>query len=536
MSESDIKVGEVRGGLFARKSSGLVRSVSTFDTFFYCLVQLAVTFVFFPIAFWVFYPGANMEIAGLVALVIAILEGVTYGLFTSVYPRSGGEYVPLSRATHPFIGFVASFSNTFWQIFFTGTIVQFGTTFGVAPLLTVLGLQTGNETLYNLGLWFNTPPGWFLFGSVILVAFLYQLYRGMRTYFRVQKWLFTIGLALYVIFLLVLLLGATGVWSFEGSYDKYFGAGAYQTLLTTAQADGVDLNPPFDWKYTLWFTIWPAWSFFFAVLSTAFSGEIKNVRRGQLIAIPLAQVVGGFLFIATGFLARLAISKEGLLAVGYVSTVMPDNFPLPFPWISTLASVMADNILLTIIINLAAIIMTTYVAASTAIYGTRGLLAWGIDGMAPTWLGKVSEKYRSPQNAILVTGIIAIIVLAVYSFTDWIRFLQGMAGMGVVFTVTTLAAALFPFMKRSVYEASPAKVEFLGIPLMTLFGIPGTIGLGYITYRVIVDADYGANKPISMAMFVAVFVIGAIWYFVARALRRRQGVDMGSRFEEIPVE
>jgi amino acid transporter len=533
---TQVKTGEVTGGVFARTSSGLVRSVSTFDTFFYCLVQLAVTFVFFPLAYWVFYPGAQMEVAGLIALAIAILEGVTYGLFTSVYPRSGGEYVPLSRATHPFIGFVASFSNTFWQIFFTGTIVQFGTTFGVAPLLAVLGLQTGNQALYNLGLWFDTPPGWFLFGVVMIVGFCYQLYRGMKTYFRVQKWLFSIGLALYVIFLLVLLLGAFHVFSFQGSYDHYFGAGAYQTLIDTAKAGGVDLNPPIDWRTTLWFTIWPAWSFFFAVLSTAFSGEIKNVRRGQLIAIPTAQVVGGFLFIATGLLARLAISKEGLLAVSWVSAIAPDKFPLPYSWISTLGSVMANNVLLTIIINFGAIIMTTYVAASTAIYGTRGLLAWGIDGMAPAWLGKVSERYRSPQNAILVTAVIATIVLAVYSFTDWIRFLQGMAGMGMVFTVTTLAAALFPFIKRKVYEASPAKVEIAGIPLMTLFGIPGSIGLGYITYRVIVDSDYGANSPISMTMFVLVFVIGAAWYFIARAIRRRQGVNMGARFEEIPIE
>ncbi len=108
--------------------------------------------------------------------------------------------------------------------------------------------------------------------------------------------------------------------------------------------------------------------------------------------------------------------------------------------------------------------------------------------------------------------------------------------MGLVFTVTTLAAALFPFYKRDVYIASPAKIEILGIPLMTLFGIPGTLGLGYVTYRVIVDADYGANSPISMAMFVGVIVVGAIWYFVARAVRKSQGVDMDARFEEIPVE
>jgi len=65
---------------------------------------------------------------------------------------------------------------------------------------------------------------------------------------------------------------------------------------------------------------------------------------------------------------------------------------------------------------------------------------------------------------------------------------------------------------------------------------PWPLGLAYVVYRVIVDSDYGANSPISMAMFIAVFIVGAIWYFVARAIRRRQGVNLDARFEEIPIE
>lgn len=99
-----------------------------------------------------------------------------------------------------------------------------------------------------------------------------------------------------------------------------------------------------------------------------------------------------------------------------------------------------------------------------------------------------------------------------------------------------MAAAFFRFTKREVYEASLARIEEKGLPVMTITGILGSIDLGYITYRVVVAADYGANSPISMAMFVGVFVIGAIWYFVARAVRKSQGVNMDARFEEIPVE
>ena len=49
--------------VFIRRSSGLVRSVSTLDTLFYCIVQLAIPYVMFNFAVYAFYPGASMEIA-----------------------------------------------------------------------------------------------------------------------------------------------------------------------------------------------------------------------------------------------------------------------------------------------------------------------------------------------------------------------------------------------------------------------------------------------------------------------------------------
>ncbi len=533
---SDTSTRSSSSGVFARESSGLVRAVSTFDTFFYCLVQLAVPFVLFNVAFWVFYPGANLEIATIVALVAAILEGVTYGLFLAIYPRSGGEYVPLSRSTHPLIGFVASFVNTFYQIFYTGTVSVFATSLGLSPLLTVLGLQLENESLTNLGLWFDSPAGWFVAGIVIVSVYCYQLYRGMKNYFQVQKWLYSAALIAFVIFLLVMVAGSAGAFNFPARFDHYAGVGAYQELLANARADGVDLSPAFDLRMTLFITIWPAFSFLFAVLSSSFSGEIKNVERGQLIAIPLAQLVGGALVFLTQLLGRLALGTDTLLAAGWVATVTPGEFPLAYPWLSTLVSIMADNILLTIIINSGVFILTAYVGASTAIYATRGLFAWGIDGMGPSWLGEASERTHAPTYAILVTWVVAVILLSLYALTPWLRVLSGLAPMGLVFLLTTAVAAIFPFLKPETYETSPARIQVAGIPLMTITGGLGSLMMAWIVYRALVDADYGANEPVSLGMMVAVIIVGAIWYFVWRAIRRREGVDMEARFDEIPIE
>lgn len=156
--------------------------------------------------------------------------------------------------------------------------------------------------------------------------------------------------------------------------------------------------------------------------------------------------------------------------------------------------------------------------------------------MAPSWLGEVSKKYRSPANAILTVGVLAIIFLIGYSYTDWFTAIVVTVPMGLVFTITTFVGGIFPFIKREVYQTSPARLEVGGIPVMTITGLIGSVIMGWIVYRAVVDVEYGAYTPESLRAWLVVFGVGIIWYFVARAIRRRQGVNMDARFDEIPIE
>jgi amino acid transporter len=524
-------------GVFARKSSGLVRTVSTFDTFYYCLVMIALPIGFLNLAALVFYPGASFTFGTTLALVGSVFIGLTYALFSAIYPRSGAEYVPLSRATHPLVGFVGSFSNVFWLTFYTGISAAFAATFGWAPLFTVLGLQLGNESMINLGFWFDSPVGWFVVGTVLIAVISLILYRGMALYFKIQRWLYTAALAGFVILLIVLALGAAGVLDFQATFNQYAGDGAYEQLVATAAAEGADLNPAPNSGMSLAFVIWPAFALLFAVWSTSFSGEVKNVTRGQLIAIPAAQILGGVLIILLGVLGLAAIGKEGLLAFGWVGLLSPENLPLPiYPWISTLASIMANNILLTIIIQVSALLLMMLTLAVDAIYATRGMLAWAIDGMAPSWLGEVSERYHTPKNAILVTAILALVFLALYSFTGALTVIAAQVPMGIVLALMAIAAAIFPFTKKDVYEASPARFQVAGIPLMTITGVLGTVVMVWVVYNTFIDPVFGANAPASLILMAMAFGGGVIWYFVVRSVRSKQGVDLDARFEEIPIE
>ena len=525
-------VGAVAGGMFVRKSSGLVRTVTTLDTLLYCILQIAIPYVMFNFAVYGLYPGASMELATIIAIVGSVGLGITYALFSSVYPRSGGEYVFLSRTAHPFIGFVVSFVVTFWQMYYTGVNGAFAATIGIAPLFTILGWQTENASLIGVGQFFDSPWGWFLVGAVVIAFFTAQLYVGMRTYFKYQKWVLSLALLGYLIFILTLVLGTVGVFDFKTNLEAISGQGAYQNLIDTASSQGLVLTPRISISSTMAFVIWPAFSFLFAVLSVAFSGEIKNVKRGQLYGIVGANLIAGTLLLLVSYFGRMAIGDAFVKAASFLGAIDP----LPYPWLTLLASVLGGNVLLTLIINLAMVLLLVYTIASAFIYATRGAFAWAIDGMAPSKLAEVSERYHTPTYTILLAVVVGLASLALYSFTDYMRIISGIIPFGIAFMIVAFFGMLFPYIKREVYQASPAKIEIAGVPLMTITGFIATLITAFVVYLAFVDDTYAANSTFSMWMIVIVFAVAAIWYFVARWVRSRQGVDMNALYKEIPIE
>jgi amino acid transporter len=534
---SEVSMQKSSSGVFARKSSGLVRTVSTFDTFYFSLNQMNPAIGILTAAALVAYPGASLEWATILVLIGAIFLGISYALFSSVYPRSGAEYVPLSRVFHPLIGFVGSFSNTIWQGFYFGVAPAYAAAFAWAPMFLILGLQLDKPGLIDLGLWFDSPVGWFTVGSVIVLAGAFVLYRGAGTFFKVQRYIFSLALFGFVVLLVVLGLGAAGVMNFEAAFDGYAGAGAYQALIDTAAGYEIPLTPDMNMAETLNFMIWPGFAVLLAVWSTSFSGEVKNVTRGQLIAIPTAQTVGTLIMLGIGFFARMALGDAGLRAFGIAALLDPDILPIPiYPWVSTLAALMTGSPLVSVIILGGILLLFLVNTPAVAMYSTRSMLAWSIDGLAPKWLGKVSEKYHTPSSAIIVITVVAIAFLALYSFTSFFSVLSAQISFSVVLGLTAFAAAIFPYVKRDVYESSSAKIEFLGIPLMTISGLIAAVTMGFVGYRTAIDPINGANTPQSIGTIVGTFVVGALWYFYFVNKNKKEGVDMDARFDEIPVE
>ena len=513
-------------GVFTRASSGLVRQVKTDDVMFYGWNQIALSYLIFIVLAWSAYPGASMEWAALLATIGGVALGVCYAMLATVYPRSGGEYVFISRIIHPGVGFAVSFSFAFWQIFYYGVNGAFLAIYALSPFFGVLGVQANSSALLNISTWFSSHWGIFLTGSFMIIFFAVLQARGIGRYFRWQRYASYLALVSLIITIIVLTLAATGVFDFQSNFNHLAGAGAYQRIVAGTHI------PAGSFSETLKFMIWPAFSIWFAVIAVSFSGEVKNVQRGQMIGINGAMVTMGIATIVLCFLYRHAFGTAFLLSS---STSSHYHLAAP-PFVNVFTGIAGGNMVLTILTFGWVLAIAFFVGATTLVYSTRAMLAWSIDGVAPERLGDVNDRYHSPHWTILVSAIIAEVWLALFAFTTLLGPISGFLGFTFSFLAVSLTAIVFPFVKRDVFENSPIAWRVGRVPVISIIGVVSTIFMVYGISRILVDNTYTPHLAFGDIGALIVLAVGAITFYVARAYRRSRGVNIDQRYKEIPIE
>ena len=110
------------GATFERRASGLVREAGTLDVLIYNInfvslgLMAALVFLFST----AFYPGANLYVTALLTFLVVIPTSLVFAFFAASMPRSGADYVFVSRALHPALGMMSSWNNTVWWFIYGG--------------------------------------------------------------------------------------------------------------------------------------------------------------------------------------------------------------------------------------------------------------------------------------------------------------------------------------------------------------------------------------------------------------------------------
>lgn len=528
--------------LFTRKATGLVREGRTRDALFYNVMwsSVALTFAFYWL-FIGFYPGSNAFVGVGIAAALGLPGAFLYAMLTQVMPRTGGDYVFNSRSLHPSIGFAANFSYCVWLAITIGVYTTYIADYGFGAFGRTMAGFTGAHGWLSFGEWFSTEWGLFITGTVVLLisAGLF-VYGGTKLFFKVQIVCFVLYIvgAILMPTLIGIFQSKSGFIANFNSYAANLGTPhAYSDLLASAKKGGY---APSKFSLELSFRSVSVWWFIFGFIfsSTYFAGEIRLQKRTHLKSMPgavLVAVIALLILIPTfSHVANYAFN-------GQLATATPSAYGFAagapaYPEIMGIASGSAVWGVIMIVGFTAGLLIWL---PQTLLLVSRSMFAWSFDRIMPERLSWVEPRSRSPLIAIGIMLALSIGSTAIYSFTTWFSTISVLLGLSLTLIVTAVSGMLLPFRQRAMVAASPYARKVAGIPLFTLVGGLALLGFSTAVFVLLWDPGSGASisqNPGKIELAAIVYAVGFAIYFLSRAIRRRQGIDLELAHRELPPE
>ena len=548
-------VGPGGSGVFLRKATGLVREVGLFDAFVMNTIgmNVAIGAVFLFLQAPAFFPAGNMLLAVVIGtLTMAFTLLWVYSEFAAAMPRSGGDYVFVSRALHPFVGWLMSFSQGAWLIFFwVGFNAWFALVFAVPVSLTTIGAVTGqtvwttmSDKLLAQYDFLGVHTQWLViaFGTLINVAFGALLIFGGQGYWRWQKVAFFFAGGTILLGVIFLLFRGGDISQMWNAFVDRAGGLHFNEIIPAASQAGYPGAGGFSFKETLLMLPWVFFVVGYAQGSAQIGGEVKRAARNQYIAMVGGVLVNGAVLALLVILFVRAAGTNWIGSLGFLGTTSPDTLQLPggiLPGFNLIISLFSTNVLVLLFIGIGFVMWAVNGTPLSELQATRYMLAWSLDRTVPPQAGNVSDRFHTPVVAIVfatITGELALILLTVNASAS---LLGALLAQILAFIVVSIAGIVFPYRLKSVWESAGGR-RILGIPAVTLAGIGGVLVLGgmmsIFIFNDSVNGAFAVTRRLSLYFMIGVVVAGAIWYAVAYFVNKSRGVDLGLVYREIPPE
>ena len=574
--------------LFVRKATGLVREIGAVTA---VIIVLANTIglgwqkrVFqytgkAPLPENMYFAGIPpMAMAFIIGGIAILLSVLAVSVLSAAMPRSGGGYVVISRVLGPVWGFLGAwleFLSIAWSFGIIAVAVFEGLYFIMGPIA--------------FGLNFTTPGGipqdvfLFLVGIVLVVVFTVIGVFGIKLTGLLLQGMFWIPavLTFYVFGLLSqattanVQLGMTNVLGHapgdyvtaalnQGLDAKGMSAGGYVGAVQTA-------------------LIGAYFAYIGYAASTFVAGEIKEANKSLPRTLILASLLIIALYVSISLVAANAIkgiapatvngNTYSLLSawsyLSYGGGSLSPGLPNVSLWTTTLAGLTGNAIGLGGANFLLVVFGVLWIANDIPPFiltGSRILFAMSFDRVLPTRLSNINDRFHSPINAVIITGVIAI--LGCFSESQILdvghtlnqggnTLISNVLGSGggvqitdfydsFFFTLFTLSLVILPLRasRRQIFETAPYKPGGKwGMVLIGIGGFAANLVVDYF-FAVAPGGDFGLgsinwssptlfNDLFAVIFTIIVAVLGIVVFFVHR---NRRGINYSTIFAQIPPE
>ena len=391
--------------------------------------------------------GPAAALAYFIAGIVILPAAFSKAEMSTAMPEAGGTYIFIDRAMGPLMGTVAGFGVWFSLIF--------KASFALAGLGAYLSI-------------FNLPGKPIALGLAALLIVLNV--SGAKASGSAQT-----VVVVFVLIGLALFMFRAGFSVEPTNLKPFFSHGKFKVLATAALVFG---------------------SYAGVTKVASVAEEVKDPTRN----IPKGMVVPLFLMmILYPLITLIMIGVAGEEALGQSET--------PVAFVAGLVAGNTGRVVMAILAILALVSM----ANAGLLAASRYPFAMARNGLAPSALSRINPKTAIPTNSTLATGIVMIILIAVFPLTELAKLSSGF--QLVVFSILYLAPIAFRQSKVEYYKPT-FKAPFY--PWLQIFGIVGSL---------VLLSQLGA-VPILGAL--SIMGGGVIWYRVfgrARASRESALLD-----------
>lgn len=537
-------VGETaRLPIFARNTTGLVRNVSLVNMVAFNASStnpLGLGLLYYAFGF-ILFPHGNPYLALLISGVACFFVWMTFALFSAAMPRIGGDYTINTRILPPWLalsGNVGMFLNglTGAPIFAYWFVTQ-----AISPALSVIGAVTHSSRFNQWG--DDLAPAHhttvFLIAMIATIIVSLLAIRGTRLVMRLLTWSVLIATAGLIVDVVILLF--TSNHSFITTVNNAVGAGAYQKALAAGASAHLYPVGGYSFSQTLGLTYYAMlvtiWCFWGTYMSAEFRGA--GQRRRQLISMCGTGVVQVITLLALYAILTRTIGSNFFISALSGNFAHVGNNAVGSAGYLYFSALVASNRILVIVLAIAFIgwfLPSVYINLAMP---HRAFLTWGFDGLTPRGLADTSERTHTPARSIVLTLILCAPFIAwiCYSANAFqylaLNALFGFVAIGFV----GVSGLLVSRRRPDLYRGTPAQFKIAGVDVLPIAGVlcAATSVFGvYLAVRF--HHALGVNLYGVIGCTIGIFVIGALWWVIARAVRTREGIDLRISYQALPPD
>lgn len=460
-------------------------------------------------------------------------------------PRTGGDYIWVSRIMSPPIAIISNFAAALSALIGAAYWARIWASMGIGPAFAILGNILNNKTLINIGQAAGTSGWTYFFGILIILILAVALGMGTKKMFKIQNICFFIAMAGTLLAFIVFLFGdqSTFISNFNQFSQQFTGSSdSYKAIISSAKSAGLTLSNTHPFSATLptigcimTFMLWNFWSVYL-------SGEMKSAgNRKRQFSIMITALIwdAGFIILGALLLFKVA-GSDFIQSINFLSSSAPNKYPLPVaPYYNLFAGMITKNSVINGLIAISFLFWNLPAMVGNTFMPIRTLFAWSFDRVLPEKLSEINEKTHSPIPAIIVVTILVAAIMTWSTFSSSFFTLLSMGVMCgiIVISIVSIAAIMFPYVQKDLYKSSPANVKFLGIPVLVITGILSLLVMALLTFLLMTYPALGITSPLLVVEFiVAVVLVGLAIYYIAHMIQRKKGINLDLAYRELPPE